>query len=139
MSLAPERGANVLLAGGAHLRTAAAGVSLLAMCPEDGYLAPRGRLPLPPLPPSGGAAPPPARPPLRPVVGRTRAMRRRDALKQCLCASEVVVWCAGCAHGQAFRRMLACDAPARMLYLPRQIAPFCCLPCDAPARILQSA
>ncbi|KAK9819406.1 hypothetical protein WJX81_008395 [Elliptochloris bilobata] len=68
VALAPERAANLLLSAGAHLRTGAAGVSLLAMCPEEGYLAPRGRLPLPPLPPGGGSAPPPARPPLRPLV-----------------------------------------------------------------------
>lgn len=98
VSLAPERSANLLLTGGAHLRTAAAGVSVLAMCPEDGYLAPRGRLPLPPLPPGGGAAPPPARPPLRPLVGHApseRASGSCAALKLCLCAGAVGLLCSG--------------------------------------------
>jgi len=78
-SLAPERGARLLLAAGAHLRTAAGGVALLAMSSQDGYLAPRGRLPLPPLPPGGGAAPPPPRPPPR---SQARAARGPQLLRQ---------------------------------------------------------
>jgi len=46
---------------------------------QDGYLAPRGRLPLPPLPPGGGAAPPPPRPPPR---SQARAARGPQLLRQ---------------------------------------------------------